>query len=243
MENVVHTSVNNLTDTFLIELRLESHTPDCSLDYVSDIDETGAIVFTPVSPEAVFTSISGTEEIHPSDIVQDTTRIIILELTCMMISDTNNFEWTYGIDPVGQAVILPIDPSTLFTTISINDSLNLVTEVLNEADTPSDDSNIDNTEGETTNEIATENNDSTPEPEKRAKVVNVSAKVIEEDLGDTYTRDDIILGVLNSSIPIMEYEGTPLDEYIHLSELDHDNYTYYFDKESGIVVCYITDNE
>lgn len=111
----------------LLEMSRESETN--LFDYTVDVDDVGQIVLTPKDEGTSFVSIQrlagydSTEEI-----VEGNTKKFALSLDANMLAENDNFDWFVDIDEVGQAVITPDDEDTSFLTVSVNDSLNLVTE-------------------------------------------------------------------------------------------------------------------
>lgn len=111
----------------LLEMSRESETN--SFDYAVDVDDVGQIVLTPKDEGTSFVSIQrlagydSTEEI-----VEGNTKKFALSLDANMLAENDNFDWFVDIDEVGQAVITPDAEDTSFLTVSVNDSLNLVTE-------------------------------------------------------------------------------------------------------------------
>lgn len=106
------------------EIRMIREDPTASFDYMVDIDEAGQIVFTPCASGARF--CDATEELVPGE----NTKIETVHLTAQMVSneEDNNFDYFAGTDEIGQFVITPDVQDTSFLTVSVDDSLNLVTE-------------------------------------------------------------------------------------------------------------------
>lgn len=111
----------------LLEMSRESETN--SFDYTVDVDDVGQIVLTPKDEGTSFVSIqrlAGYDSIEET--VEENTKKFALSLDANMLAENDNFDWFVDIDEVGQAVITPDDEDTSFLTVSVNDSLNLVTE-------------------------------------------------------------------------------------------------------------------
>lgn len=129
--------------TELIHLRLEMSRSDnsASFDYHVDIDDVGQIVFTPDDNNTSFTDMDRiTENDLVDEVITENKKVFTVMLTADMIAENENFEWFYDIDEVGQAVITPEDENTSFLSVSLNNSLNLVTDevpALTEAIDPS----------------------------------------------------------------------------------------------------------
>lgn len=74
------------------------------------------------------------------------------------------------------------------------------------------------------------------------KVGNKFIVSYSKNLEEEFSELDIIDKVLKGDISIFEGEGAPKESYIHLSKLDSDDLTYYYDPESGEVVTYKGEN-
>lgn len=128
VENVeVGTESHTETLHLILEMtRLNESTP---FDYHVDIDDVGQIVFTPEDSSVSFVDIerlAGYDSVE--DVVDGNTRRFSVTLTANMIADDDNFEWFCDIDEIGQAVVTPDAENTSFLSVSVADSLNLVTE-------------------------------------------------------------------------------------------------------------------
>lgn len=130
----VEVGVDSHTEVIQIQLKMESNSPDPVFDYHVDIDDFGQIVFTPDDVNTSFTSITRKNLTNSVDTESTDMKVFTITLTANMIADDDNFEYFLDIDEIGQAVITPESDTTSFLTVSVNDSLNLVTEVLNEDD-------------------------------------------------------------------------------------------------------------
>lgn len=106
------------------EIRMTRENSEASFDYTVDIDEAGQIVFTPCDSGARF--CDATEDLTPGE----NTKIETVHLNAQMVSneEDNNFDYFAGTDEIGQFVITPDVQDTNFLTVSVDDSLNLVTE-------------------------------------------------------------------------------------------------------------------
>lgn len=118
----VEVGVNSRTVTIECPVRIQRENADASFDYKVDIDEVGQIVFTPYDV--------GTRFCHSGeDVVEDeNVKIETVKLTAQMLSDSDNYDYFMGTDDVGQFVITPDVEESSFLTVSVDDSLNLVTE-------------------------------------------------------------------------------------------------------------------
>lgn len=145
------TQVNNYIDAKIVkngtvvedvEVGTESHTESLHLilemtrpvetapfDYNVDIDDVGQIVFTPDDSSVSFVNIQrlvGNDSVE--DVIDGNTRRFSVALTANMIADDDNFDWFCDIDEIGQAVVTPDAENTSFLSVSVENSLNLVTE-------------------------------------------------------------------------------------------------------------------
>lgn len=129
MEEDIEVGTDSHTETIHLILEMTRPNETTSFDYHVDIDDVGQIVFTPDDSSASFVDI---ERLAGYDSTEDTiegnTRHFSVSLTANMIAENNNFDWFCDIDEIGQAVITPESENTSFLTVSIDDSLNLVTE-------------------------------------------------------------------------------------------------------------------
>lgn len=130
----VEVGVDSHTENIEVQLRMESTKSDPNFDYHVDIDDFGQIVITPNDVNTSFTSIHRKNFTTEVDTEGDGIKVFTISLTATMLAEDENFEYFLDIDEIGQAIITPESDTTSFLTVSVNDSLNLVTEVLNEAD-------------------------------------------------------------------------------------------------------------
>ncbi len=117
------------TETLHLILEMTRLNESTSFDYHVDIDDVGQIVFTPDDSSVSFVDIerfAGYDSVE--DIIDGNTRRFSVTLTANMIADDDNFEWFCDIDEIGQAVVTPDAENTSFLSVSVADSLNLVTE-------------------------------------------------------------------------------------------------------------------
>lgn len=123
----VGTEAHTETLHLILEMtRLNESTP---FDYHVDIDDVGQIVFTPDDSSVSFVDIeraAGYDSVE--DVVDGNTRRFSVTLTANMIADDDNFDWFCDIDEIGQAVVTPDAENTSFLSVSVEGSLNLVTE-------------------------------------------------------------------------------------------------------------------
>ena len=126
-DGVVGTESHTETLHLILEMtRLNDSTP---FDYHVDIDDVGQIVFTPDDSSVSFVDIervTGYDSVE--DVIDGNTRRFSVTLTANMIADDGNFDWFCDIAEIGQAVVTPDAENTSFLSVSVADSLNLVTE-------------------------------------------------------------------------------------------------------------------
>lgn len=117
------------TETLHLILEMTRLNESTTFDYHVDIDDVGQIVFTPDDSSVSFVDIerlAGYDSVE--DVIDGNTRRFSVSLTANMIADDGNFDWFCDIDEIGQAVITPEMENTSFLSVSVSDSLNLVTE-------------------------------------------------------------------------------------------------------------------
>ena len=125
----VEVGTNARTEILHLILEMTRPNESTTFDYHVDIDDVGQIVFTPDDSSVSFVDIerlAGYELVE--DVIDGNTRRFSVTLTANMIADDNNFEWFCDIDEIGQAVVTPDEENTSFLSVSVEDSLNLVTE-------------------------------------------------------------------------------------------------------------------
>ena len=128
----VEVGVENHTETIHLKLEMTRPNESASFDYDVDIDDVGQIVFTPHDSSVSFVDIersAGYDSIEAS--IDGNTRRFAITLTANMLSDDGEFDWFCDVDEIGQAVVTPDAENTSFLSVSVADSLNLVTEAKN----------------------------------------------------------------------------------------------------------------
>ena len=129
VEEDVEVGTESHTETLHLILEMTRLNESTPFDYHVDIDDVGQIVFTPDDSSVSFVDIerlTGYDSVE--DVVDGNTRRFSVTLTANMIADDDNFEWFCDVDEIGQAVVPPDAENTSFLSVSIADSLNLVTE-------------------------------------------------------------------------------------------------------------------
>lgn len=129
LQEDVEVGTKSHTQVISLALVMEKEHKEGSFDYTVDIDEVGQIVFTPSDTSASFIDI---RKLNPGESVSesasDNQKTFSVELTANMIAEDNNFDYFVDVDEVGQAIVTPEVETTSFLTVSVNNSLNLVTE-------------------------------------------------------------------------------------------------------------------
>ena len=131
VEEDVQVGTESHTESLRLILEMTRLNESTPFDYHVDIDDVGQIVFTPDDSSVSFVDIerlTGDDSI--ADVVDGNTRRFSVTLTANMIADDDNFNWFCDIDEIGQAVVTPDAENTSFLSVSVADSLNLVTESL-----------------------------------------------------------------------------------------------------------------
>lgn len=132
MDEDVEVGVENHTETIYLKLEMTRPNESVSFDYDVDIDDVGQIVFTPHDSSASFVDIERLAGYDSTDdVVDGNTRRFAITLTANMLSDDGEFDWFCDVDEIGQAVVTPDAENTSFLSVSVADSLNLVTEAKN----------------------------------------------------------------------------------------------------------------
>lgn len=129
IEEDVEVGTEAHTEHIQLALEMTRENDSNSFDYTVDVDDVGQVVLTPKDEGTSFVSISrlaGYDSVE--DVTEGNTRNFALSLDANMIAEENDFNWFVDIDEVGQAVITPDAEDTSFLTVSVNDSLNLITE-------------------------------------------------------------------------------------------------------------------
>ena len=122
VQEAVDVGTDSKTVNIECNVRIERANPDSSFDYNVDTDDVGQIVFTPYDVGTRFCH-SGEDVVEGENIKFET-----VKLTAHMISDVDDYDYSMDTDDIGQFVITPIAEGTSFLSVSVNDSLNLVTE-------------------------------------------------------------------------------------------------------------------
>lgn len=114
---------------------------DAPLTFTCSIDNVGQIILTPVSKDVEFISANTednteyeTDIIDQEVIIHDKTdsyieqsMSIVLDTT-MLVEEGATTNVSADVDEIGQCVIYPMSKENIFLTVSINETLNLITE-------------------------------------------------------------------------------------------------------------------
>lgn len=257
IEEEVEVGTEAHTEHIQLNLELARENESNSFDYAVDVDDVGQIVFTPKDEGTSFVSI---HRIAGDNLAEESTtensKTFALSLDANMIADGDNFNWFVDIDEVGQAVITPEAEDTSFLTVSVNDSLNLITERAEVGPLV------------TSNENTFDIGDRVTANYNKVSKSGVLVDFIGEDPMDSYTgvdsgsfeawvvkfddgseglyapqyltRDtsiqeevtteldtrDIADKILRGDIPLYAHDGEPDASYAHIEELDHQDKLY-----------------
>lgn len=125
----VEAGTEQQTVTIVLKAHMNKQDASASFNYNVDIDDVGQIVLTPTDETTSFVEIYRLAEDQLIDTVEtETEKTFMVKLTANMISEDNNFDYFLDIDEIGQGVVTPDSEKTSFLTVSVDDSLNLVTE-------------------------------------------------------------------------------------------------------------------
>lgn len=241
----------------LLEMSRESETN--SFDYTVDVDDVGQIVLTPKDEGTSFVSIQrlagydSTEEV-----VEGNTKKFALSLDANMLAENDNFDWFVDIDEVGQAVITPDAEDTSFLTVSVNDSLNLITESAEVAPIEvGDKDTFDIGDRVTANYNKVSKSGVLvdfvgEDPMDSYTGVNSGSfdawvvqfddgseglyapqyltkdTSMQEEISNTIDTRDIADKIMRGDIPLYSEDGEPDASYAHIEELDHQDKLYLF---------------
>lgn len=113
---------------------------EAPFDYTASIDEVGQIILTPTSLDMKFEDANTDDTVdYDVPVVEQETitsnegsyatkeTTIIINATMLVEADTST-KVSADIDEIGQCVIYPMNKNNSFTTVTMNDSLNLITE-------------------------------------------------------------------------------------------------------------------
>ena len=319
LENI---TTDVMTKSLTITAKVTMVAVDSSnLEFTTDIDEIGQILLCPVEESVKFVNIDTTidaTELTPVIALEDnvTTKSFPVVLNTTMLSEVESPEVTTYIDEQGCCVVCPADKDSSFLTVSVDDSLNLITETMQtedyfgykfvnngdgwdvydpthelieegvatlpeakilvctteiarlEALTESIDTSVDTDCDITDQQLSDLTNEFTEEgviicstecEQDTCKAIlsqhytHVNTKItndkfyvmyyneqpLTEEL-DLASRDKLIWRMMNGDIDIVMSNDTPAPEYIHLDELDTNDYTYYYDEGTDVIVSYHT---
>lgn len=151
----VDVGIENKTLTFPVRVKIAAPTEDSlNCELIMSIDDLGQILVTPQDPACEF--ISATTEWEVDNYATETTSAITqtdntfvkeftLVLTANILKETSRDNIYADIDTIGQCVIYPEEGNS-FVSVTTGDSLNLVTEEVQDSD-PEDESVVPDLEG------------------------------------------------------------------------------------------------
>lgn len=101
-------------------------------DFTVSVDELGHIVLTPVDASVEFSNAmlvdNNVDSGTPNQELDNSTYTTVVQLHANMLQEADNSDVEIAIDDIGQCVIAPAALENTFVTVSVEDSLNLVTE-------------------------------------------------------------------------------------------------------------------
>ena len=108
-------------------------------DFTASIDDAGQIILTPTSKEMEFTSANTESNVEFEKPIMDMETVFYdfptgseketsIKLTANILTELDNVSISADVDEIGQCVIYPQDKNSQFISVSVDDSLNLVTE-------------------------------------------------------------------------------------------------------------------
>ena len=187
-------------------------------ELVATTDEIGQIVISPISDKNVFLTASFEESLNlvteDMQVVEYFGYKLVNTGDGWNVTSPDNKDVEEGVATLSEAKILVLE-----TELRALRGLNETIETSSEVQSPTEESELDK-------EV---------EPD-------VDAEVITEHTSEEYDTHDIITRFMQGDVALFSDEGTPSDSYVHLKELDAKGYSYYYDKESDIVVSYPTLN-
>lgn len=255
IEEDVEVGTEAQTESIQLSLEMSRESETNSFDYTVDVDDVGQIVLTPKDEGTSFVSIQRLAGYDPvEDVVEGNTRKFALSLDANMLAEDDNFAWFVDIDEVGQAVITPDAEDTSFLTVSVNDSLNLITEEVDSIEVETESFDIGD------RVVATYNGTSktgiisdyvSEDPMDGATGTNSgsfeawivkfddgteglygtqwlhAAEELDEDVNGEADVQDIVDRVLRGEIPLYSQDGgEPDPSFIHLEQLDNQDNVY-----------------
>lgn len=201
VEEDVDVGLANKTVDIKLKLKMKKDAPDASFNYKVDIDEVGQIILTPEDTTTSFIEASRSTS-NEVDQETDTEKSFTLTLTADMLCDNEaqlDSSWEVNIDDVGQAVLTPTIDKVSFLTVSVKDSLNLITEETQENNKESE----GDQEGESTEETSElKVDESEPEPEVQETPAETT---LEDKIEDTV---DNVKATVKESLTFSEVLNT-----------------------------------
>lgn len=127
-----------------IPLRVKMVSYDKSpFEFTTSIDEQGQIILTPLSKSVEFISANTDNNVEYDLPIREQETVINCDdneaiketsiiLYTTVLSETDNVLYSADIDEIGQCVVYPLDKTATFLTVTLEDSLNLITEDIKE---------------------------------------------------------------------------------------------------------------
>ena len=183
---------------------------DDNLLVSADVDNIGRCVIYPMSKKNTFLSVTTGDSLNL--ITEDTAA----EEYCGYRLVNNGDGWDV-FDPTGDLVEEGI--------ATINEAKILIckTEL----------GKLENT----ITEAVTVDTEASEEASEEPVTPEVTADVIEEAV-NSFVKTAVIDRFMRAEVPLFSDNGTPLESYVHLEELDSNGYEYYYDPESDAIVSY-----
>lgn len=179
VEEDIEVGLSNRTIDIKVKLIMQTEAEGATFNYSTNIDDVGQIVLTPEDTTTSFISITKTEDLI-DPIINDNEKTFTIDLTADILYEDDSSDeamWDIAIDDVGQAVIYPIDREASFLSVSVKDSLNLITE---DQDENASEEVKDQDQTEENKEDATDVKETSAETEEEPyKRAEIKAKVIE----------------------------------------------------------------
>ena len=128
IEESVDANVDVYSKTINLKLTLERKNSNSSFNYTASIDDAGMIVLTPLESDVSFIDVDWVEGgCTDQDIIDNNIKTTCVQLNTTMISDEKDYNCFFDIDDIGQVLIVPKSDTTSFLTVTVDNSLNLVT--------------------------------------------------------------------------------------------------------------------
>lgn len=230
-EITLDTNNKSLKLPYIVEFKREDETT--SFDY-SVVVEDGCIRIIPKDSRVRITSIypvAGYDSVEEKETAKR--KKTFVNLSADMISDSDNFDYFAEVDEFSNgASVIPDGDDSSFITASVDESLNLASEVHEET--------VDEC-------IVNESSDEKENIEEKSSEQCEDDDCIKTESLSDESKVSIIDRFQKGEISILEDNGDPDGTLERLQELDSDTatdrYEYYYDPESDSVVYYRIEKE